>query len=780
MIFGAHRQHGFSVKWEPLCCYYQPGQDEGTSVLQGCISLGINLVHTPSSGFTHHLVSSYTATASVAASLLSASQFAKSEWLREIIRLGSSAKDEPGASQLEKDFTLPPLSKYRPSFSPTLQDSHKVFRVWEPNEERLNMLKGYRFFLVNENVKAPGSDIKDLIQRGGGAFEYIDIRSGKSKWHKALVRGAAKDGQNLVLVGDQGSLKMAVDEREWQDLMHEVEIFNLPFISPGALVEAVIDVDTSALNKERASGEELQVSNTLPSMNIESEEPSSLNQPESPPTLPRRLRRRAASSQASAEPMESVQTQQTPSEDSIPRRPRRALTRRVNALEDLLDATNEDPTASEVVPIDFSAPVPVRSTRLKRKREASSEPVESGTLRTSPGPEVKSVKRHKALIDDNNKQQDVNVEEIYSQFNFETSSGNRSQTQSQSNVSGPAQAPAFPILPVVHEEEEETQAGNDNHRGLKRKADTTSDIEMENVATKKRKDAQVVDVVPDTTDKPPSTVETRVNKLDVDAAFLKAIASTKKGKKKEDDFDRDFNNLKISRPELEHQEEEWDVVDDFDNEIGIRGNFMVVLEMDVSTNGNRLQHLPNQVRSEWRGLLNFKKFKKKDTVSSRSKVELVASEENNYGLGPSYWKGGHSQLHGSQTAATQVKSEVQPQIDGKGRRQALIINDSDEESDGIPVPESQRAQGRARGRARNAARPLFLDSDNEKATGGIDQEPDDSDGYASTLKSTARSQKEAPKPAPKTKTKRAPTAVVDDDSDDGAVFQGFKGKKKRR
>ena len=34
--------------------------------------------------------------------------------------------------------------------------------------------------------------------------------------------------------------------------------FNLPFISPGALVEAVIDVDTSALNKERASGEELQ------------------------------------------------------------------------------------------------------------------------------------------------------------------------------------------------------------------------------------------------------------------------------------------------------------------------------------------------------------------------------------------------------------------------------------------------------------------------------------------------------------------------------------------
>lgn len=91
---------------------------------------------------------------------------------------------------------------------------------------------------------------------------------------------------------------------------------------------------------------------------------------------------------------------------------------------------------------------------------------------------MESVKRHKALMDESNKQQDMNVDEIYSQFNFEMSSGGRSQTQSQSNASGPAQAPVFPILPVVHEEEEETQASSDNHRGLKRKAATTSDVEM--------------------------------------------------------------------------------------------------------------------------------------------------------------------------------------------------------------------------------------------------------------------------------------------------------------
>lgn len=119
--------------------------------------------------------------------------------------------------------------------------------------------------------------------------------------------------------------------------------------------------------------------------------------------------------------------------------------------------------------------------------------------------------------------------------------------------------------------------------------------------------------------------------------------------------------------------------------------------------------------------------------------------------------------------------EDQPQLEWKGRRalgrRQPIIDDSDEESDGIPVPE-----GRARAKTKNAAHPLFLDSDNDKA------EPDGSDGYASTLKSTGgRSQKrEVPKPLPKTKTKRAAAAVVDDDSDDGAVFKGFKGKKKGR
>ena len=238
------------------------------------------------------------------------------------------------------------------------------------------------------------------------------------------------------------------------------------------------------------------------------------------------------------------------------------------------------------------------------------------------------MKRHKAVFEESKRQeQDMNVDEIYSPFNLGTLSGGSSQTRSESIASGPAQALMFAILPVVHEEEE-TQAPDGNHKGLKRKAATTSDVEMvsttlwleafftgstqkENAVTKRMRRAQPVDAVaPDTANKPPSTstVETRVNKLDVDTAFLKAVASTKKGKKKEDDFDRDFNNLRISRPELDRQDEEWDVVDDFGKDTGIRGNFMVILEMDVPDSRNCLQRRPAQ--SDWRGLPNFKKFKK--------------------------------------------------------------------------------------------------------------------------------------------------------------------------
>jgi hypothetical protein len=111
----------------------------------------------------------------------------------------------------------------------------------------------------------------------------------------------------------------------------------------------------------------------------------------------------------------------------------------------------------------------------------------------------------------------------------------------------------------------------------------------------------------------PSKSGAALGKPDTDAAFLKAVASTKRGKKAEDEFDREFNKLKISKPDVQHgdQEKEWAVLDDFTEDRGIRGNFMVVLEMDVYLQENiRRYSRDNAARLEWQDRPNFKKFKK--------------------------------------------------------------------------------------------------------------------------------------------------------------------------
>ena len=104
---------------------------------------------------------------------------------------------------------------------------------------------------------------------------------------------------------------------------------------------------------------------------------------------------------------------------------------------------------------------------------------------------------------------------------------------------------------------------------------------------------------------------------DKDEAFLKAVATTKRGKKNEDDFDREFNNLRISKPDLQNEAaaEEWAVLDDFDDDTTLRGNFMVVVEMDVYRKGEGSGDVLRVTggRADWEGRKNFKKFKQVST-----------------------------------------------------------------------------------------------------------------------------------------------------------------------
>ena len=134
--------------------------------------------------------------------------------------------------------------------------------------------------------------------------------------------------------------------------------------------------------------------------------------------------------------------------------------------------------------------------------------------------------------------------------------------------------------------------------------------------------------------KPPKS---SANKLDTDENFLKAVNSTKRGKKQEDDFDREFNQLRITNPKAKKKNGKdhepitedpvgtattvvdeaavsrpWEAIDDF-GDVGLRGNFMVVVEMDVERGAARstlTARNQDDSKVEWVGKPNFKKFKK--------------------------------------------------------------------------------------------------------------------------------------------------------------------------
>ena len=316
-------------------------------------------------------------------------------------------------------------------------------------------------------------------------------------------------------------------------------------------------------------------------------------------------------------------------------KPPRRLTRRVMSQQ---PADLDPPKSPE--PVSYSlleAPTPARSSRLKRRVGVAGLDVPSGlesqafsigiedTLQEPP------LKKFKALFDASNPERDS----LSTQTQTETQSG-RSRTL-RSGKEGPT-------LAMLQEDEEESQIGDTNFtapRALKRRLETLDELSetdtagreapgsefstkkraVENVNAVERSEGPLKPPSTRAVSKPPSSsfIPAKKDKQgaapgkpDTDAAFLKAIASTKRGKKAEDKFDREFNNLKISKPELEPQEpeEEWGVLADFGDDTGLRGNFMVVVELDVYKKDKESESQNSVVNQAWVGKPNFKRFKK--------------------------------------------------------------------------------------------------------------------------------------------------------------------------
>ena len=106
---------------------------------------------------------------------------------------------------------------------------------------------------------------------------------------------------------------------------------------------------------------------------------------------------------------------------------------------------------------------------------------------------------------------------------------------------------------------------------------------------------------------------TKLSEPDTDKRFLTALASMKRGKRSEDSFDREFNDLRISKPDIEQGviEQEWDLLDGLDDEHNVRGNFMLVVELEVRKKGGAAGTGTTRTgRIDWEGKPDFKKFRK--------------------------------------------------------------------------------------------------------------------------------------------------------------------------
>jgi hypothetical protein len=193
--------------------------------------------------------------------------------------------------------------------------------------------------------------------------------------------------------------------------------------------------------------------------------------------------------------------------------------------------------------------------------------------------------------------------------------GTETQTQTQTQLKMTrSQAPRSKALMAVREEEEE-----ETQSTLPKPGTQVRDVQMDGSEARAHSSPKKPVGGKENGAAPPESPAAKAEKKgavpgqpDTDVAFLKALASKKKGKKTEDAFDREFNNLRISRPDIEREKDEadWKILEDFGDDVGVRGNFMVVVEMDVCRMEGRGRRRAGEERSEWEGKKDFKKFKR--------------------------------------------------------------------------------------------------------------------------------------------------------------------------
>ncbi|KZT67546.1 hypothetical protein DAEQUDRAFT_758107 [Daedalea quercina L-15889] len=845
-----------TARWVQVACLAPPTRGLSPPDPLEYGPLGISVRPTSHPGITHHLTPTIALTAELALSLVSLTSLVTPNWLVDLIKAGQAERGE--LSALETTFLLPSVDKYRPAFSQTLPSSLKELKKWAPNEARASLFRDFRFVFIGEKGREVQEAVRELVKRGLGEYECVAVEGGRAALRKVLWKGRAK-GRILVLVAEESVLVPAVGNDGWEELVDEAKSFEVNFTSRERILEAVVEADASLLNPNatQSTGPSVQeglslLPNVVP--NTHPEEPSipPANElaTESQNPMRSRLRRRAdsrASSRAPSPPP-AAPSQAPPSDEAhLAEQPkRRGLIRRAGRsrmVDDLsVDPDGDGPPApsseptSELVraPSIDREPTPSRS-RLKRRagtHAADTDIIDLTSDVPAHGADEPPLKKFRALFEESDPNR------LQSQLRIQSDSVTQSesvatQSETRARLGGVTQ------LAAVEEEEESTSGatqGMDTQRqGMKRKGCVADeDAELEDAAapaSKRRAVEGAHSVQPFQTQgpqKPPSRTDTKPaskvsqsqkaqkatgaapGKPDTDEAFLKAVASTKKGKRTEDTFDREFNNLRISKPELEQAQERdaWVVLDDLGDDRDLRGNFMVILEMEVPEKPRRPALVREDGgRTDWAGRADFKKFKKKSATSRGPAVEVYAEDENDYELSSQLWKGSQarSQLasqsqplsqevhkpESSQSRRLRTRTQTQRTQAGETKAKTVVLDDdSDEEA--VPTLQLSKSQRKETNRASSTQprmktlkpQPLFIGSDEEVEVASQTMADDNSDlieevdvldeDEESVLRPSGRKMHARVRQSNKAGgSKRSAPVILDDDSDDEAAFVGF-------
>ncbi|KAF7789787.1 hypothetical protein EIP86_000733 [Pleurotus ostreatoroseus] len=389
-------------------------------------------------------------------------------------------------------------------------------------------------------------------------------------------------------------------------------------------------------------------------------------------------------------------------------------------------------------------------------------------------------KKYKQLFDetDPNKIAKIGLDEYKNMFK-----NTQSQVPDYSEVSQRSSTGRRPLAAVPEEDEENTQPqaqARDRLESLKRKKpeDVVSQgSEVADKGTKKRAIENVNSVELSSSlpprrqastkpsSKPASQTRTKSraqsqalegvesNEPDRDEKFLLAVASRKRGKKHEDEYDREFNSLKIAKPTLPEPEDDWSILDELGDDRDLRGNFMVIVDIDVFKKGETPLD-PYRVsgsRADWEGRPNFKKFRQ---ASQNIFEEEPSLEVTNAKTATASDRGRYSS-YGTQSQMRDDDSDSELAIPGSSytRTRSAARTASRAASVEVQRQPSQATQSRRSDRIGVTTRakksqPLFIESDeDEDEFAAVDEDgdfpmasqyDDDDDSDALTLPTDGR------------------------------------------